>query len=134
MCIVMKASIDCGHGGPTSPNQCRVCLLAPSWGLTTAWAAAPYMPLHPCPPHSTPVPSTKNRPEPRPAVCRNQHPRLCGKGAVCTFVLVSLPLCFQSNRISMNKHQTWNTVRPLLSAPYLFPPHPHGALKGLFST
>lgn len=101
--------------GAPLPNQCTVSLLAPFWGLMTTWAAAPYMPLHPCPPHSTPVPSTKNRPESRPAVCRNQHPRVCGKGAVDTFVLVSLPLCFQSNRMSMNKHQTWNTAGPPVS-------------------
>ena len=69
------------------------------------------MPVHPFPPHSTPAPFTKNQPESRPAVCRNQHLGPCGKGAVGTFVLVSLPLCFQCNRISVNKHQTWNTVQ-----------------------
>lgn len=91
-------------------------------------------PLYACPPLPSPLhtaPSTKNQPEPRPAVCRNQHPGPCGKGSVGTFILVSLPLCFQSNRISVNKHQTWNTVQAPPSAPYLLPPHPHGALKGL---
>ena len=71
-------------------------------------------PLYACPPLPSPLhtcPFTKNQPESRPAVCRSQHRGPCGKGAVGIFILVSLPLCFQCNRISVNKHQTWNTLQ-----------------------
>ena len=46
-----------------------------------------------------------------------------------TFVLVSLSLCFQCNRISMNKHQTWNTVQASPVSPIFVPSSSSWGLK-----
>lgn len=104
------------YGPAHSPNQCVVSLFAPSRGLTPA----PSVCLHPCPLHSPLFPTHKHTRVTAwlSATWRNWHQGLCGRGALGTFILFSLPLCFQTNSTSVNKHRPGTLSRLLLSAPY----------------
>lgn len=68
-------------------------------------------------PHCSP---RTNTPESQPGCqqCGGIGTKDCGRGAFGTFILFSLPLCFQSNSTSVNKHRPGTLSRPLLSAPY----------------
>lgn len=88
---------------------------------------SPHMPLHPClpTPHLSPLSKTGQSQDQQ---CAGISTLDCAERELWAPALVSLPLCFQSNRMSMNKHQTWNTAGPSCQ-PHICSRLIHGACK-----